>query len=229
MHCCQPGNSHYRGTSRTGGTNRLFSRFSRGYAKSFRRKGLEKVQRLLQEGVLKGASESANGLQDLEILDIGCGVGGLHMTLLEQGAARARGIDIAEGMLDHAREIAADRELGDRVEYINGDFVELAESVPPADVTLLDKVVCCYENVEDLVRLSTEHTRRIYAVSRPRDIWFMRWVFRSQSWIMKTLRFAFYPCWHNWNEVHARILAAGFAPVFQEHTTLWDVAVYRRA
>lgn len=220
MTCCSPLN-----TNRTNGTNRLFSRFSKSYAKTFRKKGLEKVQLLLQEGIQAG---SDNGLSDLEILDIGCGVGGLHLTLLEQGAIRAHGIDIAEGMLDQARDFAADMQLSDRVNYTTGDFVELAAEISSADITLLDKVVCCYENVEELVRLSTEHTRKIYAVSRPRDVWFMRWMFKTQAALMKLFRFAFFPCWHNWNQVHDRILAAGFTPVFNDHTMLWDVAVYRR-
>ncbi|MCR9143886.1 MAG: class I SAM-dependent methyltransferase [bacterium] len=220
----------------------MFSRFSKSYAKSFRKQGLEKVQQLLREGVLRGTSAMHESKptpadrpgqskpQNLEILDIGCGVGGLHLTLLaENAAAHARGIDIADGMLAQARDFARDMDLSARVNYTTGDFVDLADEIPPADITLLDKVVCCYENVEELVRLSTDHTRAIYAVSRPRDIWYMRWVFKTQSWFMKMFRFAFYPCWHNWTHVHDQIVAAGFAPVFQDRTTLWDVAVYRRA
>ena len=39
-----------------------------------------------------------------EILDIGCGVGALHITLLHEGAAAATGIDISEGMLQQAKK-----------------------------------------------------------------------------------------------------------------------------
>jgi 2-polyprenyl-3-methyl-5-hydroxy-6-metoxy-1,4-benzoquinol methylase len=52
--------------------NLFFSRWSNSYVKRFRRKGLEKAQKRLLEGV------RCERLQPREVLDIGCGVGAFH-------------------------------------------------------------------------------------------------------------------------------------------------------
>ena len=80
------------------GTNIFFSRWSKSFAKRFRKKGLEKVQRYLLEGI------RLEPVKDRHILDIGCGVGALHLTLLQEGAILATGIEAAEGMLEKAKE-----------------------------------------------------------------------------------------------------------------------------
>ncbi|MBI4430071.1 MAG: class I SAM-dependent methyltransferase, partial [Ignavibacteriales bacterium] len=143
------------------GTNKFFSRWSKKYAKQFRKGKLEKVQKHLLEGV------RTEPVASKEILDIGCGVGSLHLTLLAEGAARATGVDISEGMLDQAKKFSEQRKLEEKTWYVLGDFVHKADEIQPADITLLDKVVCCYENVEALVQQSASKTRRVYAFSHP--------------------------------------------------------------
>ncbi|MBI3005045.1 MAG: methyltransferase domain-containing protein, partial [Ignavibacteriales bacterium] len=87
------------------GTNKFFSRWSKKYAKRFKKGKLEKVQQHLLEGV------RTEPVASKEILDIGCGVGSLHMTLLAEGASKAIGVDISEGMLDQARKFSEQRNL----------------------------------------------------------------------------------------------------------------------
>src|SRR5450759_771323 len=119
--------------------NKFFSRWSMRYAKRFRKGGLEKTQRYILEGIRKEPVAAKR------ILDIGCGVGSLHLTLLKEGAAVATGVEISEGMISQARKLAEDFQLQDRTNYVLGDFVREAPSIREADVTMLDKVLCCYE------------------------------------------------------------------------------------
>jgi magnesium-protoporphyrin O-methyltransferase len=204
------------------GAKRFFTRWSKSYAKQQRKKGLEKVQQLLLEGIERVPVSSG------EVLDIGCGVGAVHLALLQKGALRATGIDAAPGMIKEARNLARERGFMDRVEHVVGDFVQVASDIAPADITVLDKVVCCYEQLESLIEQSARKTRRVYALSWPRDRFYVRWGFKSQIAILKLFRAAFHPFWHNWGHLHRMMHERGFRPVFENDTLLWSVAVFER-
>ena len=53
--------------------------------------------------------------------------------------------------------------------YVHGDFVDLAASTPVSDIVTLDRVICCYHNMEDLVQLSAEKSKKYYGLVYPRD------------------------------------------------------------
>jgi ubiquinone/menaquinone biosynthesis C-methylase UbiE len=127
--CCGSGGS----CSTTGF---FFSRWARLYAKRFQRGGLEPVQKYLLDGIRKGTVRGST------VLDIGCGVGALHLTLLGEGAARSVGIDMSEGMLREANRFAGSSGVADRTQYVLGDFVQLSPAISESDITILDKVVC---------------------------------------------------------------------------------------
>ena len=69
------------------------------------------------------ASLSRTELTGSVVLDIGAGVGAVHLALLEAGASRAVDVDASRDDLAAAREEAARRGLDDRVEYQYGDVV----------------------------------------------------------------------------------------------------------
>ena len=75
-----------------------------------------------------------DGVEGATVLDIGAGVGAVHMTLLEAGAATAVDVDASPEYLATARGEAERRGLAGRVEYRYGDVVELAAELPPADI-----------------------------------------------------------------------------------------------
>src|SRR5512142_2543171 len=53
-----------------------------------------------------------------EVLDIGCGIGGIDLLLADRfGAARVIGIDVEEPNLQLARRRAAEKGLADRLSY----------------------------------------------------------------------------------------------------------------
>ena len=116
--CCTP-------SPGTEGTNKFFSKQATRYMKKFRKKGLAKEQRYLIEGILSA------GISGTSVLEIGCGVGGVHLTLLNHGASSATGIDIAEGMLNGAKELAREMNLGDRAKlFLAGRLAECFKDLP---------------------------------------------------------------------------------------------------
>ena len=214
--CCTPSRSRE-------GTNKFFSRQAKQFAKRFRKKGLAGEQRLLEEGILKSAPAGSS------ILEIGCGVGGLHHTLLKKGLGSAVGIDISEGMIAAAKELSAELGLEVRTSYLLGDFVEMYGRIEAADVTILDKVVCCYENVDELLKQSLSKTRRVYALSFPKSNLLIKLVFHVPITIGKILGWSFHPYWHDWNAIKQRIEDHGFKPKFHDRTFVWDVHVFERS
>jgi len=77
----------------------------------------------------------------------------------------------------------AGRGHGSRVTYRHGDFVELAESVPPAVIVTLDRVFNVYPGLDRLAGLSMERARRLYGLVYPRDTRIVRLVFFALSLI----------------------------------------------
>jgi magnesium-protoporphyrin O-methyltransferase len=94
------------------------------------------------------------GIEGATLLDIGGGIGAIQHELLAAGAAHATSVDASNPYLETAREESIRRGLGDRVTYRHGDFVELAESIPPADIVTLDRVINVYPDWERLTQLS---------------------------------------------------------------------------
>jgi 2-polyprenyl-3-methyl-5-hydroxy-6-metoxy-1,4-benzoquinol methylase len=192
------------------------------YAKRFRTGGLEPVQKYLLEGIRKQPTRGST------VLDIGCGVGSLHLTLLKEGAEQAIGVDMSEGMLREAKRFAETSGVAGRVHYVVGDFVQLSSSIPAGDITVLDKVVCCYENVQGLINAATAKTKSTFALSHPKENFLMKMLFKGHLTLAKMFRWSFHPFWHNWDEMASLIQARGFRLMYENSTISWHVLVYTR-
>jgi len=211
MNCCCP---------HSNSANRFFSFFARRYRKRFEKKGFEPSQQQLMEGL-----EQA-GYSDATILEIGSGVGHLHQTLLEQGAASAVGIDLASRMIEEARRWAGERNLSDRTDYVQGDFMEIKDSLHDADVTVLDKVVCCYPDADGLVHASLSKTSRVYALTYPRDRWYVRLMMGLAALMMIIIRSDFRPYMHAPERIENWIVESGFNKLYQNNNLVWLTQVY---
>ncbi|MDH5648062.1 MAG: class I SAM-dependent methyltransferase [Gammaproteobacteria bacterium] len=213
MSCCCP---HARSASR------IFSFFARRYRRRFEKKGFEPSQKQLMAGL------SEAGFAGKTLLEIGSGVGHLHQTLLEQGAGSAVGVDLAPRMIDEARRWARERQLESRVTYLEGDFINLADALEPADITVLDKVVCCYPDAEGLVKQSLRKTKGVYALTYPRNRWYVWLGGQAQALIMALIRSDFRAYVHDPEQVERWISAAGFRKVYQATTVIWLTQVYTK-
>jgi 2-polyprenyl-3-methyl-5-hydroxy-6-metoxy-1,4-benzoquinol methylase len=205
----------------TTGTDRFFSRSARHYARKFRRRGLDAPQQQLADGL------SGLGIKGASLLEIGCGVGGLHLSLLERGASKAQGIELSEGMLVQANELAQERGVAGRVGYLRGDFVEISDRAEPADVVLMDKVLCCYADPIQLIRRSAEKSRRFLAVSYPRKGILAHISFSLAQAAGKILRWSFHPFYHGIDLLEGSIGREGFVEVHSSATPIWQVKIYR--
>ena len=189
----------------------------------YRRRGPDTTTQWLIEGL------AAGGVDGLTVLDIGAGIGVVHLALLEAGASGAVDVDGSPAYVDVAREQARRAGHGGAVRYETGDFVELAPSIEPADLVALDRVVCCYPDMADLVRLSVARARRRYGPVYPRDPAWLRAGSGILNAVFRLTRQRVRSWVHRTAEVDAIVRAAGFVPRMERRTLLWQVVVYERA
>jgi SAM-dependent methyltransferase len=198
-------------------------RVSRELAR-YRRSGPLKNTRLLVEALqLQGA-----GVAGLTLLDIGGGVGAIVHGLLHAGVRQAADVDASAAYLAAAREEAERRRLADRVTFQHGDFVALASAISPADIVTLDRVICCYEDMPALVRLSAARAERLYGVVYPRDPWWVRILNRPYALILRLLRTPLRFYIHSSTAVDAIIRGQGLERRFYRKAGLWQIVVYAR-
>ena len=154
MGCC----AHCVGAGKVFGTRQAYKDLKR-----LRAKGPSHSTRVLVDAM------RGQGVEDATVLDIGGGVGAAQIGLLESGAARVVGVDASAAYLAVAEEEMKRRGLWDRVEYRFGDFLDVAGELMPTDVVILDRVVCCYPHMKELMVRSTALAQRMVGLVYPRD------------------------------------------------------------
>jgi SAM-dependent methyltransferase len=170
----------------------------------------------------------AEGVDGSLVLDIGAGVGAIHLALLEAGARGAVDVDASREYLAAAREEARRRGLDERVEYRYGDVVELAAELPQADIVVLDSVICCYPYLPALLNTAIESRPRLLGLTYPRDTWWMRTFMRAYNATHALARSPARYFIHRHRVVRGLLVEAGYAEVHSGGLPVWRVAVYRR-
>lgn len=166
---------------------------------------------------------------DPTLLDIGGGVGTIHHALLDRGFRRATHVDASTAYLEVAAAEA--RRLGhaDRVVFQHGDFREVEQATPRADVVTLDRVVCCDADYRSLLAAAADHADHLLGFTFPRARWYTRaFVAAANAW--RRIRGAAFRAY-----VHP---PAAMTAVLEEHglrrrwaggTWVWAVEVFERA
>jgi len=110
----------------------------------------------------------------------------------------------------------------------HGDFVELAEAIPPHDVVTLDRVICCYHDMKTLVQLSAARATKRYGLVYPRDVWWNRILSRIGNLFFWITRNPFRTFIHSDPAVQHILGQLGLERVFHKKLLSWQVAVYAR-
>jgi len=213
MSCCCP---HSQSAAK------FFSFFAKSYRRRFAKKGFEPSQQQLLDGITQA------GYSNKTLLEIGCGVGHLHQSLLEQGALSAVGIELAAEMLVEAADWAKQRGLNEKTNYLEGDFIEIASTVEAADIVIMDKVVCCYPDADALIHRSLEKCHDTIALTYPRKTWFTRFGVQISALLMKLLGSSFRPYVHDPAQIEKWVTAQGFKKTLQKQTVIWLTQIYQK-
>jgi Methyltransferase domain len=208
-------------------TSRMGSFYNEKLAASQLRKYREKGAIASTQALIDALK--AEGVEDATLLDIGGGIGAIQHELLAADAAHATSVDASAAYLEAAREESSRRGLDDRVTYRHGDFVELAESIPPADIVTLGRVINIYPDWERLAELSAARAQRLYGLVYPRDTPMVRLVIFAMNLILrfrgKAVRAAIRPV----VAIERIARENGLNPHFSRNVgPAWRVTLYRR-
>ena len=142
--CCCPGDY-----------DRFFGkRFARRLAKKYRKRGLDKTARRMTDFLRE------RGIDGVTVLEIGGGVGEIEIELLKAGAARAQNLELSSAYEEDARKLAEEAGVGGRVDWRIHDIAADPEAVEPADIVVMNRVVCCYPDYERLLGAAADHIGR---------------------------------------------------------------------
>jgi len=204
--CCDP-----RGCDRFFG-----ARFARRVAGRYRRRGLDgtagpMVDFLEREGVA-GAS----------VLEIGGGVGEIHLELLRRGALRAVSLELSPAYDDEAARLAAEAGVAGRVERRLHDVAVEPAAVAEADVVVLHRVVCCYPDYERLLLAAAGRARRLLVFSHPRRNAVSRFVVAAENLGLRLARREFRVFLHPPAAMLAVLAEQGLKPAFAHAGMAWE-------
>ena len=209
MSCCDPN-----------GLNGLFKGpVVEAELRAFKRRGLGKRQQVFLE-TLQGRAEERS------VLDIGCGIGGLGLSLLERGAAHSTFVDVSQDYLRAAQELAEARALNGKAEFVKADFTQA--DLSPADIALLDRVVCCYPDAPALLRKAAAQSDAHLIFSYPRPVWWMRVSKHLLNLGMRLWRkeYRFYV--HDRETLLSAAASAGHVLKEEHSVGVWKLAVFER-
>ena len=163
-----------------------------------------------------------------DLLDIGAGIGVLQHELLGRGVRTVTHVDASIAYMQVAREECGRRGNDDRASFVQADYTTVGEGMPSADVVTLDRVLCCYPDVDALVRLSVSRCRNLYAISYPTTHWLSRFAFMLDN-LKRTLRKQEFRAWvHPVDTVEPVVQAAGFRRIYLKKTLMWRIVGFRR-
>ena len=188
----------------------------------YRLKGPVKTTRLLVEAIKEA------GIDGMTLLDIGGGVGAIQHELLQAGVKEATDVDASTAYIHAARDEAQRRGLAERVRYHFGNFVDLAGDIDPADIVTLDRVICCYHDMEKLVSLSAARARKIYGVVYPRDTWWIKIGLAIGNLFSRLQRSSYRAFSHPTQAVEGLLGSLGLQRSSYRQTLIWQVVVYTR-
>jgi len=190
--------------------------------RQYRRAGPARTTQILLNALMR---EPVAGLT---LLDIGGGIGAIQHALLTAGAATATDVDASAAYLTMAREEAARQGHASRIIYRHGNFVDIADTLPPADIVTLDRVICCYHDMQARVDRSSAKAGRLYGLVYPRDAWWVRAGVRSENALLWLQRSTFRVFAHASAAIDAIVQGNGLHQRFVCHAGLWQVVVYER-
>ena len=202
----------------------MFSpRTARRSLERYRSKGLDEIERR----ILASAKEA--GVQGARVLEIGGGIGVIQAELLQVGAARGEIVELVVAYEPYARELASDKGLSDRVTFRVVDLVEDPDDVEPADVVVLNRVVCCSPDGIELTGIAGRLARRTLVLSYPRDVVWVRLGVGLINLGQRLFGRSFRAFVHSPAKLRAAVEEQGLRATDLGRTAFWEYSTLERA
>ena len=167
-------------------------------------------------------------LEGLDLLDVGGGIGVISVELADAGLASVTVAEASPDYLEAARRHVGSRYASHSSQFILGDFAVTAATLPDADVVTLDRVVCCYPDVDALLVGAAARARRLLAFTYPRDRWYVRTAIALENFLYRLSGNPFRAFVHSPQRMASVLEAAGFVRAARHATLQWSCDLYRR-
>jgi 2-polyprenyl-3-methyl-5-hydroxy-6-metoxy-1,4-benzoquinol methylase len=186
----------------------------------YRRRGADATTRLMLAELRRCP------LEGRRLLDVGGGIGVISRELADTRLASTTIVEASPAYLEVAR-----REVGApsrSTQFVLGDFALIAGTLPDADVVTLDRVVCCYPDVESLLVAAAARTQQVLAFTYPRNRWYVRTMFALGNFWLRLTGKKFQAFVHAPERMVAVLEASGLVRTTQRGTLVWMLDLYRR-
>jgi magnesium-protoporphyrin O-methyltransferase len=205
------------------GCDKFFGRrFAKRTAKRYRKRGLDKTARHMV------AFLEQHGVEDAAVLEIGGGVGEIQIELLKRGAARTTNLELSPGYDDEANALLREAGLEQRSDRLIHDIAAGRDGIEPADVVVLNRVVCCYPDYERLLAAAAAHSRRLLVFSYPRRNPVTRLFVVGQNVVFAVMRREFRTFAHPPSAMLAVLERDGMRRTFEQRGAVWQIAGLER-
>jgi magnesium-protoporphyrin O-methyltransferase len=205
------------------GYRQIFSeKNAAGEAKRYRRKGLDRTSKRIVDFI------KDRGVEGKTLLEVGGGVGAVEIELLKAGVSRTVNVELTPTYETAAGELLAESGLGDRVERLVMDFAEAGVEVQPADVVVMNRVICCYPNMPKLAGAAADRAIGMLVMSFPNRRWWTRLGLTLANFGFRVIRLQFRVFLHPPELVLAAVEQRGFETRLNQPGLLWQVVALER-
>ena len=170
----------------------------------------------------------SRGIEGETVLEIGGGVGEIHIELLKRGAKRALNLELSPAYADEAERLLREAGLEERADWRLHDVAASPGVIETSDIVVMHRVVCCYPDYRRLLRSAGEHARVLIVFSYPPRNPVSRLFIGAQNLIFRLLRKEFRAFAHPPSEMLAILSERGFHQTFAHHALVWQVAGLER-
>jgi 2-polyprenyl-3-methyl-5-hydroxy-6-metoxy-1,4-benzoquinol methylase len=164
------------------------------------------------------------------VLELGSGAGALAVALVEDGAARATGLDLSPISVEAARRHADAAGVAEHASFGLGNAA--IADLEPHDWVVMDRIICCYGDMDRLLGNALPAVRGRLAFSVPESRG-LRGLVNHVLWRMENLLDLFRSdsCKghvHDIRRMHRRMTSAGLRLRSERLAGLWYTAVFER-
>ena len=189
-------------------------------ARRYRKRGLDRTSRRILELLV------ARGVAGRTVLEVGGGIGALQVELLRAGASHATSVELTPTYEAAAAALLRERGLTGRVEREVADFTEIADGLAPADIVVLNRVICCYPDAPTLAGAAAEHTRGTLVLSFPKVRWWTRFLLGAANAALRLFRREFQVFLHRPAGIRSTAERCGLSPLLDEAGRFWQVMAF---
>jgi hypothetical protein len=189
----------------------------------YRRKGLGALERQMVAGI------PARDLDGARVVEIGGGIGTIQAELLAAGAGEGEVVELVSAYEPYARELAHEKGLDARSRFRVADVLAQPETVRPAAIVVLNRVVCCSPEGVRLTEVAARLAERMLILSFPRDRVLVRLVASAINGVQRLMGRSFRVFLHSRAALCASAEAQGFLPADSGRNIAWEFIALRRA